>query len=224
MSVVRASVVRSSRLWVVAASAALVLAACSDSPDDEPTPAADTPSVTTSSTPSETPTTPTPTTEPPAALPALDELLVSPGRVGPVSVGMTKQQALDTGLFEADVEVPGEDCGRVLPLGWKADYASSLDVLTKDDGTVVSLGIRGEQPRTSDGLGVGSTLREVSGVHETAELVEAGYGQTGVFVTDGERWLGYLFDADPESIGPKDAVSLVEVTQGTRPDLMRDGC
>ena len=76
----------------------------------------------------------------------------------------------------------------------------------------------------ADGLGVGSTLREVSGVHETAELTEAGYGQTGVFVTEGDRWLGYLFDADPESVGPKDKVVLVEVTQGTRPDLMRDGC
>jgi hypothetical protein len=224
MSVVRGSVVRSSRLWAITATAALVLTACSDSPDDEPTPAADTPAATASATPTATSPSQSPTTEPPAALPALDELLVSPGRVGPVLVGMTRQQAIDTGLFEADVEVPGEDCGRVQPLGWKSDYASSLDVLTKDDGTVVSLGIRGEQPRTSDGLGVGSTLRQVSRVHETAELVEAGYGQTGVFVTEGQRWLGYLFDADPESIGPKDTVTLVEVTQGTKPDLMRDGC
>ncbi|MTB87449.1 hypothetical protein H9L21_06165 [Aeromicrobium senzhongii] len=224
MSVVRGSHVRSSRLWVVAVATALTLAACSDSPDEEPAPSPSSPSATATSSPTATPTTESPTTPAPEALPPLAELVVSPGRVGPAAAGMTRDEALATGLFEADAPVRGEDCGRVAPLAWKPDYASSLDVLAQEDGTIVSLGVRGEQPRTADGLGVGSTLRQVSGVHETAELTEAGYGQTGVLVTDGDRWLGYLFDADPESVGPNDEVVLVEVTQGTKPDLMRDGC
>ncbi|MCL3836779.1 hypothetical protein [Aeromicrobium duanguangcaii] len=224
MSVVRGSHVRSSRLWVVAVTTALTLAACSDSPDEEPSPTPSSPSATASPSATTTPTTESPTTEPTAALPGLAELVVAPGRVGPAEVGMSRDEALETGLFEADAQVPGEDCGRVAPLAWKPEYASSLDVLAREDGTIVSLGVRGQQPRTADGLGVGSTLRQVSGVHETAELTEAGYGQTGVFVTEGDRWLGYLFDVDPDEVGPKDKVVLVEVTQGTRPDLMRDGC
>lgn len=205
---------------MVAVAASLALTACTDGGQDEPEPTAtnssESPSATTAST--------SPTTEAPVALPSIDELLIAPGRVGPVRAGMTKDEALATGLFDADVEVPGEGCGRVEPLAWKADYTSSLDVLTKDDGTVVSLGIRGDQPRTADGLGVGSTLRQVSQVHENAELTEAGFGQTGVFVTEGEQWLGFLFDADPETISQKSKVLMVEVTQGTKPDLMRDGC
>ena len=218
MSVVRGSDVPTSRLWLLAAVTALALGACSESPDDTPDPATSA----TSAAPS--PTTEPPSLEPSAALPTLEELTVAPGAVGPVRTGMSRDEALATGLFDADVEVPGEECGRSEPLGWKADYASSLDVLTKEDGTVVSLGVRGEQPRTADGLGVGSTLKDVTGVYETAEMVEAGYGQTGVFVTEGDAWLGFLFTEDPESIGPTSEVLMVEVTAGTRPDLMRDGC
>lgn len=218
MSVVRGSAVATSRLWVVAAVAALTLAACSDSPEETPDP--------TESTTSASPraTTESPTTEAPEALPSIEELTVVPGAVGPVTTGMSKDEALATGLFDADVEVPGEECGRTEPLGWKSAYASSLDVLTKDDGTVVSLGVRGEQPRTADGLGVGSTLKDVTGVYETAEMTEAGYGQTGVFVTEGDAWLGFLFAEDTEAVGPTSEVLMVEVTTGTRPDLMRDGC
>lgn len=219
MSVARGSDIRSRRLWVLAAATALTLTACSDDPET-PDPTASTPS-TTASSPA---TTATPTTEPTVALPGIEELVVAPGRVGPVRTGMTRDEAFDTGLFDADVEVPGEGCGRVEPLGWKSDYAGSLDVLTKDDGTVVSMGVRGEQPKTAEALGVGSTLRQVSRAYETAEMTEAGYGQTGIFVTEGDAWLGFLFNEDLEAIGPKSKVTMMEVTAGTKPDLMRDGC
>lgn len=219
MSVARGSDVRARRLGVLAVAAALALTACTDG-DDTPDPTTATPS-TTATSPA---TTATPTTEPTAALPALEELVVAPGRVGPVRAGMTRDEAFDTGLFDADVEVPGEGCGRVDPLAWKSDYASSLDVLTQEDGTVVSLGVRGEQPRTAEALGVGSTLRQVSRAYETAEMTEAGFGQTGIFVTEGDAWLGFLFNEDLDTVGPKSKVTMLEVTTGTKPDLMRDGC
>ncbi|WP_313408662.1 hypothetical protein [Aeromicrobium sp.] len=219
MSVARGSDVRSRRLWVLAAAAALTLTACSDDP--QPT---DPTTATPSSSESAPASTPTPTTEPTAVLPDIAELVVAPGRVGPVRAGMTRDEAFDTGLFDADVEVPGEGCGRVEPLAWKSDYAASLDVLTKEDGTVVSIGVRGEQPKTAEALGVGSTLGQVSRAYETAEMTEAGYGQTGIFVTEGDAWLGFLFNEDLEAIGPKSKVVMMEVTTGTRPDLMRDGC
>ena len=196
----------------------LTLTACSDSSDDEPAP---TPSTTSAAASSSAPT---PTSEPTASLPAIAELTVAPGRIGPVRAGMTRDEALATGLFDEDVPVRGEDCGRDTPLGWKPAYASSLDVLTTEDGTVVSLAVRGEQPRTADGLGVGSTLREVSATYETAEMTEAGYNQTGVFVTEGDAWLGFLFDENVDAIDSRSKVTMLEVTSGTRPDLMRDGC
>lgn len=223
MSVARASDSRSRRLWVLAAAAALTLTACSDDPET-PDPTASTPSATPSATASSPATTPTPTAEPTVALPGIEELVVAPGRVGPVRAGMTRDEAFDTGLFDTDVEVPGEDCGRVEPLAWKADYASSLDVLTQENGSVVSLGVRGEQPKTAEALGVGSTLRQVTRAYETAEMTEAGYGQTGIFVTEGDAWLGFLFDEDLDAIGPRSKVTMMEVTTGTRPDLLRDGC
>lgn len=203
---------------MLAAATALTLTACSDSPDDTPEPSPSSPSATTAATSA------APTTEAPVALPSIEELVVAPGRIGPVRAGMTRTEAVDTGLFDEDVSVGGEECGRSAPLGWKPNYASSLDVLTTDDGTIVSLGVRGEQPKTADGLGVGSTLRDVSGTYETAEMTEAGFGQTGVFVTEGDDWLGFLFDEDVDAIGPKSKVTMIEVTTGTRPDLMRDGC
>ncbi len=216
MSVVRGPDVRSTRPWIVAAVLSLTLAACSDSSEPEPTPG--------TSAPTATASTASPTTAPTASPIPLTDLVVEPGAIGPAEAGMGRDEALATGLFDADVEGGAEECERTEPLAWKADYAASLDVLTRDDGTIVSLGVRGEEPRTAEGLGVGSTLRQVSRTYETAEMTEAGYGQTGVFVTDGERWLGFLFDADVESIGPKAKVTLVEVTRGTRPSLMRDGC
>ena len=119
---------------MLAAAATLTLTACSDSSDDAPEPSpssASSPSATTSAT------TAAPTTEPPAALPSIEELVVAPGRIGAVRTGMTREEAVDTGLFDEDVSIGGEECGRSAPLGWKPDYASSLDVLTTDDGAVV---------------------------------------------------------------------------------------
>lgn len=220
MSLARARRSTAARLLTLGSVLVLVLGGCSDEaaePEPSTTPTSAPPSITASATPDPTsvPTTPAPT---------LADLIVAPGTVGPARARMTRDQALATGLFDADVQTGGEECGRTEPLGWSAPFGSSLDVLTDDAGTIVSIGVRGTEPRTADGLGVGSTLADVSKVYETAELTEAGYGQTGVFVSDGTAWLGFLFDADPEAIEPTAEVTFMEVTSGTRPDLMRDGC
>jgi len=185
-----------------AVAAAALLAGCSGSGDDEKPSA----------------TSPSPTETSPA--PAADEMLITPGAVGDAEVGMTVDEALDTGLFEAEVK---SSCDGVEPLGWKPPLDDAFDVYVADD-EISSLGVVAEGPKTAEGLGVGDTLGDFRGVYETAELREAGYGQSGLFVTDGSAWLGLLFDAPMDSLDPDAPVTFIEVTDGARPGLMRDGC
>lgn len=200
------------RLIAVAAVTVLATAACGTSDGTASGPTATTPSA-------------SETTSATTAPPSLDSLVIAPGAVGAAKAGMTKADALATGLFDADVVVGGDECERTEPLQWKSSFGSAVDVLTTDDGTIASLGVSGPGPKTADGLGIGSTLADVSGVYETAEMLEAGYGQTGVFVNDGtDAWLGFLFDATTDDIEQTSPITFIEVTQGSRPDLMRDGC
>lgn len=164
-------------------------------------------------------TTPTPPTLP---VVPLGSLRIIAGAVGPVQVGMSKQAAYGTGYFDADVPVPA--CDRVDDLVWKPDYSGALDVLTKDDGSIHSIGIRAAGPSTRSGLGVGSTYETVQAVIGEEPPVEAGYGQAALYVADGDGWIGFLFDTTVDAITEADPVTFIEVSRGAKPDLMRDGC
>lgn len=197
----------------------LPLAACGDDePADDPT------------TPATSQAT-MPTPEPTADAASSADLELGPGRVGPVEVGMTKAQAVATGLFDADVDRgEGETCGGVQPLLWKERF-KGVDVLTDDQGTIVSMGVTSAGgPRTKDGFGVGTRFGELIEVYggDLSAPEEAGYGQVGVYVQDDDAWLGYLF-GDADSVEKLDndpglEVTFVEVTRGDKPGLMRDGC
>jgi hypothetical protein len=195
-----------------------------------------TPSVSASPTPNDQDSpTPTPTeeatSEPDASeepvadtdpLP-LGKMQINTGAVGPVRVGMSQRQALATGYFDADV--PSEGCEGTDPLRWTSNYYNALDVLTDRAGAIASIGISGRGPKTRSGLEINSTLAEVRDVigpeHEPRA---AGYGQTGLFVNDGDAWIGFLFDARPDDVSQDSVVSFIEVTRGARPGLVRDGC
>ncbi len=165
----------------------------------------------------------TKTSEPPRMpLAPVGSLRIIPGAVGPVQVGMSKAAAYATGYFDSDISVPA--CNRVDDLVWRQGYNDQLDVVTRDDGSVAAIGIRGGGPRTRSGLGVGSTYESVQGVLGDVAPEEAGYGQTGVFVSEGAGWIGFLFNAKPDAVAPTDTVTFVEVTSGAKPGLMRDGC
>jgi hypothetical protein len=158
-----------------------------------------------------------------AALPADSSgLVVTPGRIGDVKAGMSKQEALDTGFFDADVE--GVE-GCTFTLQWKKQF-EGLDVLTREDGSIGALGVTKGGPRTSEGVGVGSTLAEVTAAHPGLSPVDAaGFDQAGAFLSVGEQHIGFLFgDATPSTIKQSSKVSFMEVTSGNKPDLMRDGC
>ncbi|VXC00812.1 hypothetical protein [Aeromicrobium sp. 9AM] len=159
------------------------------------------------------------TTAPPADS---SDLVVTPGKVGDVKAGMTKEEALATGFFDADVE--GVE-GCTFPLQWKKQF-EGVDVLTREDGSIGSLGVTKGGPVTAEGIGVGSTLADVKAAYlELSAVKEAGFDQAGVFHTVGDDHIGFLFgEATPASITDSSKVSFMEVTSGKLPELMRSGC
>jgi hypothetical protein len=188
----------------------LLLAGCgSDDPPKEPDP--------TSAAPSESPS-PTPTVVAPK------DLVITPGAVGPARVGMSKDEAAATGLFDVDVPPPVDGCPPY-PLQWKKEY-QGLDVLTGDDEQIVSIGVTEGGPRTGKGIGVGDTLDEVKQAYPDLSPVEdRGHVQAGAHVSSGDGFIGFLFgDANPQTIKGASKVTFVEVTTGTKPDLIRSGC
>ncbi|MEJ7635472.1 hypothetical protein [Aeromicrobium sp.] len=164
----------------------------------------------------------TKTAEPSLPAVPVGSLQITAGAVGPVQVGLGKQAAFGTGYFDTDVAAPG--CEPVVDLVWRPAYRDTLDVFTNDDGSIRSIGIRQAGPRTRSGLGVGSTYESVQGVLGDVPPEVAGYGQTGLFVSEGNGWIGFLFNATPEAVQPTDPVTFIEVTRGAKPGLMRDGC
>lgn len=153
------------------------------------------------------------------------DLTIAHGAIGPVSAGMSKKDALATGLFNTDLEAPVEGCPAP-PLEWKVPFSDAFDVLTVGNGEIISLGVREKGPVTQDGIGVGSSLADVKATIDEPTPVEAGYAQTGLYDYDQQtgRWIGYLFDAAPDAVKATDPVTFVEVTKGAQPGLMRDGC
>lgn len=221
MRVARARQLTLSRAVGLAVLALVGASACTSADDNESTDSSQTvePSPTTDSPDGDLPDEPNE-----SGLPSPADLIVAPGRIGPVIVGMDQTQAAATGLFETDVEVGISECRRVVPLAWKPPLDTQFDVLTTEEGAITSLGVRGTAPRTADGIGIGSSYADVTQAYPVLETAEAGYGQVGAFVHTDEGWLGLLFDIDIDNLNGTDEVTFVEVTSDSRPNVVRDGC
>lgn len=179
-----------------------------------------------SASPSPSSTTPTPdgpsaddTTEAPDP----DDVTIRPGAIGAVEGGQPVEQYVTSGVL---VRNQRENVCDGPELSWASDQARGIDVLTNQSDTIVSMGVRSPAlATTSEGIRVGFTYAEVKAAYPTASEPEAaGYGQTGVFVREGDAWLGFLFDEAPDVLDDSSDVSFMEVTRGSQPSLMRDGC
>ncbi|MET3960986.1 hypothetical protein ABIE44_000920 [Marmoricola sp. OAE513] len=152
------------------------------------------------------------------------DVVLLPGAAGPVKAGMTKAEAIATGLFDADVPSTVDGC-EPFPLVWKAPF-KGLDVLTTRAGDITSIGVRGAGPTTRSGLGIGSTVADVRAAVKDAKVVETGFGQSAIFehdeTTDG--WTGYLFNTPVSDLHDDEQVSFIELTTGAKPEMMRSGC
>ena len=198
--------------------ALLILGSCGSDDPQEPEKTVSSPSPQPNTSPE--PTTPAPTK--PAPAPA--DLVVEPGRVGPAVAGMSKAVALKTGLFDADVPPPVEGCPPY-PLKWKKKY-KGVDVLTRDDGSISSIGVFKGGPKTSKGIGYGSTLDDLTEAYPNlSPVVDAGFNQAGAYEFTDTEFIGFLFgDATVSDIKGSSRISFIEVTVGDKPDLIRSGC
>lgn len=199
----------------------------SDGPRDKPT-TSPTTAKTTTPAPKKTkkasplPAPKTTTTASQPVLQPVSAFQIFAGSVGPLRVGMSKDQALATGYVEAGVFVPS--CGTA-ELQWKPDYAWALDVGTLDDGQIESIGVSKAGPRTRSGLQVGSTYASVRSVLGPSAAPEATlHNQTGLYVNDGANWIGFLFDVAPDALTDTTPVTYIEVRGGAKPNLTPGGC
>lgn len=192
------------RLRAGAAMAVLLLAgACggSESPKDEP------------SSPE----------SPSASEPAAEALVVAPGAVGPVEVGMTVDEANATGLFEPFKEIDDDPCAEFNPpIQWKAPHTEALRVRVEDD-KITSLGIK-DEVKTDKGIGVGSTFGDLKAVYPDAEVEASQALGSTVYRQDGDKWLGIAFDEDSDKVEDSSKVLYMEVTVGKKPTTYLSGC
>lgn len=157
------------------------------------------------------------------ALPDLKELVVRPGRVGLVPVGISKVEAVATGLFDADVDGIVEGCKD--QLRWKEPF-TGLDVVYDAKGKVISFGVTEGGPKTSADVGVGSTLAEVQAAYpDLSPVAVMGFEQAGAIQKAGDKYIGFLMgDTTIETVNPESKVTFMEVTSGSKPQLKRGEC
>lgn len=149
-----------------------------------------------------------------------------PGAFGVVTIGMTTDQARATGFIEPDAE-RGDVCDS--PAGWwkwRGELSEGLDVYADDRGRIVTMADRKGGIETREGIAVGNSLGAVNDTYGAvvSPAQEAGYNQSGVFIERDGKWLGFLFDASYSEVNESSRVTMIEVTEGHRPELMRDGC
>ena len=166
----------------------------SDTPADEPSPA-------------ESPASAEPT--------AAEDLVVAPGAVGPVQVGMTVDEANATGLFEPREVAADDPCkDEYGPIQWKAPNTETLMVDVEGD-KISLLGIREDTVKTAEGVGVGSTWADVKAAYPDAKVEESpALGGSTIYLRDGEKWLGMGFSHEPAKLQDSTEIDFMEVAWG----------
>jgi hypothetical protein len=148
------------------------------------------------------------------------DLVIGYGSLGPAKVGMSKREALDTGLFSRQKYEPSKTC-KASALKWKKQF-KGVEVRTDTAGTIRSLSILAPGPKTQNGIQVGSDLADVRAAHGSALIGPSKVGRkvSVGYVKKEDAWIGFLFDDDPED-EVLDPIIFIEVSKGSKPQLQR---
>ena len=151
-------------------------------------------------------------------------LVVAPGRIGPVLVGMTVDEANATGLFEPREVADDDPCkDEYGPIQWKAPNTEALMVDVEKD-KISLLGIR-DKVKTAEGVGVGSTYADVKASYPDAKVEESqALGGSTIYLRDGQKWLGMGFSHEPDKLKDSTKVDFMEVASGSKPAVALSGC
>ena len=165
---------------------------------------------------------------PSATASTTQELVVAPGAIGPVMVGMTVDQANATGLFVPRKTAVDDPCKDAYgPIQWKSPHTQNLmvgvDTGGEEKDTITVMGIR-DSVETAEGVGVGSTLADVKAAYPDVKVEESQALGSTIYRRDGEKWLGIAFVETPGEITGDSKVVFMEVTSGTKPAAYLSGC
>lgn len=149
---------------------------------------------------------------------------VVPGAFEPVPVGAEIQVPIDAGFMERDPKREQSCEGTFWK--WKGQLAEGLDVIVGADQRITALGMSKPGLETVEGISIGNSFAAVDKTYagRLEGPVRMEYGQAGVFLRDGDKWIGFGFDNEPGRLTDDSRVAFIEVTQGARPGLLRDGC
>jgi len=147
-----------------------------------------------------------------------------PGAFHPIRVGMNIQLAVDHGFMERDPQREKACEGTFWK--WKGQWSQGLDVLVGANKQITSLGMSKDGLETPEGISIGNSYGAVDKTYgdRLEGPVRMDYGQAGVFLRNGDKWIGFGFDNKPGQLSDDSRVVFIEVTRGHRPGLIRDGC
>lgn len=145
---------------------------------------------------------------------------------GAFTLGMTKEQALATRLFQV-VSRDEPICNVTHPLALRPPYADGAAVDFDDHGHAWAFEAYGTNVQTSQGIHVGSTRADVARAYPQATEPRALSGMAGrsaLYVRAGNDYLGFALSPDPAHVAATSPVMLMEIRRGGEPDFNHDGC
>ncbi|GAB4009769.1 hypothetical protein [Nocardioides ultimimeridianus] len=172
-------------------------------------------------TAAEDPATPA-TSKPTSRISQDPDLVIAPGRLGPVRAGMTKAEWTPTGMIaKGGIVCPGE------VVHWRSDPAGDRVFVYTRGTTITQLSVMAPGPHTAKGIQVGSTyadLERVYGSELSAPAHDGWPGRTQVYVeADGDPSHTFLaFQLKGGRLTDRSVVNEIAVTDGERAGFRYD--
>lgn len=152
--------------------------------------------------------------------------LVEPGRIGPIEVGMSVTDAAATGFLRRDLSL-NEVCNGTRHY-WTASWGEGIEILSsgRDTGTITSIGLSLPEAETAEGVTIGSTYADLKQAYgeDLIDVSPEGVDPRGVFLRDGQRYIGFKFARGAGGVTDASKVTFIEMTRDRLPSLDRSLC